>query len=174
MRVTRALQELPLVRAKFARGELSYSKVRAIPLESAEAAHRDRFLSCEWGEDGSLCIRGRLAPEDGALFLKAIEVGREAIREREEADSIVSQGGSAEPEPPCRVNGADALLEVAEGALAGDGGVRSAGERYQVVIHADVETLASGSEKPGYRVDEGPAICAESARRLACGSFPTR
>lgn len=48
---------------------------RAVSLESAEAAHRDRFLSCEWDEDGSLRIRGRLAPEDGALFLRAIEAG---------------------------------------------------------------------------------------------------
>ncbi len=57
---------------------------RAVSLESAEAAHRDRFLSCEWDEDGSLCIRGRLAPEDGVLFLKALDAGREAIRDRDE------------------------------------------------------------------------------------------
>jgi Domain of unknown function (DUF222) len=55
---------------------------RAVSLESAEAAHRDRFLSCEWEEDGGLRIRGRLAPEDGALLLKAIEAGRDAVRER--------------------------------------------------------------------------------------------
>jgi Domain of unknown function (DUF222)/HNH endonuclease len=70
---------------------------RAVSLESAEAAHRDRFLACEWEEDGSLRIRGRVGPEDGALFLKAIEAGRETIREREEAHNVASQGGSAEP-----------------------------------------------------------------------------
>jgi hypothetical protein len=209
VRVARALGELPLVRERFSRGELSYSKARAITriataetegelvemarfataaqlerlvrgyrravsLESAEAAHRDRFLSCEWDEDGSLCIRGRLAPEDGALFLQAIEAGREAIRNREEADSMLSQGGSAEPEPgsqthrPARVNDADALMEVAELSLAGASSPRPAAERHQVIVHADIEALAGDDAQAGCRLADGPPICAESARRLAC------
>jgi hypothetical protein len=208
VRVARALGDLPLVRKRFARGELSYSKVRAITriatpeiedelvemarfataaqlerlvrgyrrsvsLESAEAAHRDRFLSWEWEEDGSLCVRGRLAPEDGALFLKAIEAGRGAIHEREEADSTLSQGGSAEPESgsaksSLRVNGADALMEVAERSLAGTSSPRPAAERHQVVIHADAASLAGKADSAGCCIEDGPAICAESARRLAC------
>ena len=203
VRVARALGELPLVNEGFSRGELSYSKVRAISriatpeiegelvemaryataaqlerlvrgyrravtLESAEAAHRDRFLSCEWEEEGSLYVRGRLAPEDGALFLQALETGREAIREREEAHAVASQGGSAEPEPPRCVNDADALMEVAEGSLAGDSNPRPAGERHQVVVHAEAAALAGGAEEPGCRIEDGPAICAETARRLGC------
>ncbi|HBR27394.1 MAG TPA: HNH endonuclease [Rhizobiales bacterium] len=147
---------------------------RAVSLESAEAAHRDRFLSWEWDEDGSLCFRGRLAPEDGALFLQAVEVGRDAIREREEADSATSQGGSAEPEPgfmaqrPVPVNGADALLEVAERSLGSTSSPRPAGERHQVIVHADIEALAGEGERAGCGLKDGPPICAESARRLAC------
>ncbi len=195
VRVGRALGALPLVRERFRRGELSYSKVRAITriataqieaelvemarfasaaqlerlvrgyrravsLESAEAAHRERFLSWEWEEDGSLRIRGRLAPEDGALFLAAIEAGREAIGEREGT----SQGGSSEPRS---VSGADALGEVAEAALAGGGGVRSGGERRQVVVHADIEALG-GERRSGCGIEAGPAICAQTAQRLAC------
>ena len=130
VRVARALEGLSLVHERFGHGELSYSKVRAITriatpeieaelvemarfataaqlerlvrgyrravsVESAEAAHRDRFLSCEWEEDGSMRIRGLLAPEDGALFLKAIGAGRDAIREREEADSADAQGAGS-------------------------------------------------------------------------------
>lgn len=204
VRVARALRELPAVRERFSRGELSYSKVRAITriatpeieaelveiarfataaqlerlvrgyrravsLESAAAAYRDRFFCTEWDEDGSLCIRGRLTPEDGALFLKALEAGREAIRKdlaehREEA----TQGGSAEPGPPRRVNDADALIQVAEGALAGDRGVRSAGERHQVVVHVDAEALGSDEGEGRCRLDDGPAIPTETARRLSC------
>jgi hypothetical protein len=141
---------------------------RAVSLESAEAAYRDRFLACEWDEDGSICIRGRLAPEDGALFLKAIRAGRDAIGEREAADSAGSQGGSAEPQPSQRVNDADALMEIAEGALAGNSGPRPGGERHQVIVHADAEALAGAEEAAGCRIDDGPAICAETARRLAC------
>ena len=129
VRVARALEGLEQVRECFGRGELSYSKVRAITriatpqieaellemarwatasqlerlvrgyrravsVESAEAAHADRFLTTEWDEDGSLIIRGRLSPEDGALFVKAIEVAKEAIHEREVAHELCSQGGS--------------------------------------------------------------------------------
>ncbi len=204
VRVARALEDLRAVRECFSRGELSYSKVRAITriatpeiedelvemarfataaqlerlvrgyrrsvsLESAEAAHRDRFLSCAWDEDGSLMIRGRLAPEDGALFMQAIEAGREAIHEREEADPAPTQGGSAEPEP-VRVNNADALMEVADLSLAGGSSTptRPAGERHQVVVHAELDALAGDGAEPGCRLDDGPVICAESARRLAC------
>jgi Domain of unknown function (DUF222) len=191
VRVARSLGELPLVRERFGRGELSYSKVRAmtrvatpeieaelvemarfataaqldrivrgyrraVSLESAEAAHRNRFLACEWEEGGSLRIRGRLSPEDGALFLKSIESARDAIRRREEPDS------------PGRVNDADALMEVAENALAGDGDVRSAGERHQVVVHADASALASTGAQAGCGIEGGPPICAETTRRLAC------
>lgn len=147
---------------------------RAVSLESAEAAHRDRFLSCEWEENGSLYVRARLAPEDGALFLKAIETGREAIRNHEQACSIASQGGSAEPEPgsqahrPAAINGADALMEVAERSLASDSAPRPAGERHQVVVHADLEALAGDKAQPGCGLQDGPPICAESVRRLAC------
>ncbi len=189
VRVARALEDLPLVRERFSHGELSYSKVRAltriatpeieaelvemarfataaqldrlvrgyrraVSLESAEVAHRDRFLACEWDEDGSLCIRGRLAPEDGALILKAIGVGRDAIGEREAS--------------PKRVNDADALMEIAEGALAGNALPRPAGERRQVIVHADADALAGAEDAAGCRIDDGPAICAETARRLAC------
>jgi Domain of unknown function (DUF222) len=141
---------------------------RAISLESAEAAHRNRFLSCEWDEDGSLRICGRLAPEDGAFFLKAIEAGRDAIREREEAGSVDTQGGSAEPKPLQPVNDADALMEIAEGALASNFRPRPASERHQVIVHADAEALADAGEAAGCYIDGGPAICAETARRLAC------
>ncbi len=142
---------------------------RAVSAESAATAHRDRFFSHEWDEDGSLCIRGRLAPEDGALFLKALEAGREAIQERSGSrDEEDSQGGSAEPGPPRRINDADALMRVAESALAGDRGVRAGGERYQVVVHADAEALGGDGEQGFCRLGDGPAISAETARRLAC------
>ncbi len=130
---------------------------RAVSLESAEAAHRDRFLSCEWDEDGSLRVRGRLAPEDGALFLQAIEHGRGLIREREEEDRAASQGGSAGPEPPIRVNDADALMEVAERSLGAASDPRPAGERHQVVVHAEAGARG-GPEEPGGAIEDGPAI----------------
>ena len=210
VRVARALEDLQAVRECFGRGELSYSKVRAITriatpeieaelvemarwatasqlerlvrgyrravsLESAETAHAERFLTTEWDVDGSLLIRGRLSPEDGVLFVKAVEVAKQAIWEREVAHQVCAQGGSAEPEPPSggvrehpRVSRADALAELAERSLAGASSPRPAPERHQVVIHAEAQALAGGPEEPGCHLEDGPAICAESARRLAC------
>jgi hypothetical protein len=46
--------------------------------------------------------------------------------------------------------------------------VRNGGERHQVVLHADVEALAGNEESAACHLEEGPAICAETARRLAC------
>ena len=131
---------------------------RAVSRESAEALHRERFLSHYWDEDGCLCIRGRLSPEDGATFLKALEAGRAAIR----------QGGSAEPEPAQPVNNADALMLLADSGLANDPAVRPAGERYQVVVHVDAASLAGDDAEACCELDNGPPLSAETARRLSC------
>ena len=148
---------------------------RAVSLEDAEAAHRDRFLSLQWDEDGSLILRGRLAPEDGALLVKAVEAAQGEIEERERARQVCAQGGSAEPEPPSepreapRANRADALIELAERSLSGGASSpRPAPERNQVVIHAEAAALAGEGEQAGCGIEEGPPICAESARRIAC------
>jgi hypothetical protein len=50
-----------------------------------ELAH----LSVFWTDDGSLEIHGRLAPEDGALLLRALDAKRDELWR-----------GSAEPRPP--------------------------------------------------------------------------
>jgi hypothetical protein len=111
VRVARRLRELPSTRAAFARGVLSFAKVRALTrVASAEserellelagvltAAQLERtlrayrrvtaaeareqleaaFLSVLWNPDGSLELRGRLAAEDGALLLRALEAQRD-------------------------------------------------------------------------------------------------
>src|SRR5260221_14291432 len=91
---------------------------RAVSLESAEVAHRDRFLSCEWDEDGSLCIRGRLAPEDGALFLKTVEAGRGGVRRREKADSAGFPRGFPGTKPTPPVHNTPAPVAVGQRAPA--------------------------------------------------------
>jgi hypothetical protein len=192
VRVARRLPELPRVHAAFARGELSYAKVRALTrvadadceeellelarvmtaaqLERAVSAYRrvttaeandlqeDAHLTTFWDPDGSLVIRGRLAPEEGALFLRALEAAR---------DSLWQQGrerGSAEPRRGPR--SAEALAALADAALAAQGD-RTGGERYQVVVHVDADALASEGEA-GCALDDGPALAPETARRLAC------
>ncbi len=124
---------------------------RRVTTEEAAALQEAAYLDWYWDEDGSLVLRGRLAPEDGALVVQALEAAHAALKER----------GSAEP----RVTNADALAAMAELALSSSAG--SGGERHQVVVHVDESALA-GREAGGCELAEGPAIAPETARRLAC------
>jgi hypothetical protein len=199
VRVARRLPGLPLIHTAFSRGELSYAKVRALtrvatPESEAEllelaraltAAQLERtvrayrrvstkdarelqeaaHLSVFWNDDGSLEIHGRLAPEDGALLLRALDATRDSLWNRAR--------GSAEPRPARQASNAEALVAVAEAALASPDGNRPAGERYQVVVHADEAALAHDGEG-GCELDDGSALAAETARRLACDASVVR
>jgi hypothetical protein len=199
VRVARRLPELALIHAAFARGELSYAKVRALTrvataeneeellalasvftaaqLERAVRAYRrvttaearelqeGAYLGVFWEADGSLSIHGRLAPEDGALLLRALEAMR---------DTLWKEGrGSAEPRPARQASNAEALVAVAESALARPGESRPGGERYQVVVHADEGVLSRDGEG-GCELHDGSALAPETARRLACDASIVR
>ncbi len=203
VRVARRLGELQSIHAAFARGELSYAKVRALtrvaepaseeellPLafamtaaqleralrayrrvstEEARVVHEQEFLSWHWDDDGSLVVRGRLAPEDGVVLLQALAAARDRLRRDAEEEGR----GSAEPrEPESRPSNVDALVAVADSSLGAEG-ARSGGERYQVVVHVDEEALAA-EERGGVVLEAGPAVAAETARRLACDASVVR
>jgi hypothetical protein len=135
---------------------------------AAEAAenHEREFLSCFWDEDGWLSLRGRLAAEEGAVFLRALEAAREVLWERRRAEQR-----AAEPARPVaeamRPSNSEALMALAELALAQPDGDRSGGERYQVVVHVDAETLAADADGR-CALEDGQPLAPETARRLAC------
>src|SRR5207302_3935696 len=106
-------------------------------------------------EDGSLEIHGRLAPEDGALLMRALDAVRDARWERER--------GSAEPRVARQASKAEALVAVAEAALASPDAARPAGERYQVVVHVDAAVLSHDGEG-GCELEDGSALAPETAR----------
>jgi hypothetical protein len=238
VRVARRLTELPLAREAFSRGELSYSKVRALSriatprterelvetalhvsaaqlerlvrtyrgvvstqVEQANLSHNRRYVDWEWDEDGSLVVRARLAAEDGALLIKALEAARDDLHERgrpeeppsPEAESAPSpaasgrqpgtdgsaeppapqsttQRGQAQPQPSLTASNADALVSMAETLLAGGPSERPAGDRYQIVVHVERDDLVDDSSDGCCEVEDGPALPAETARRLACDS----
>jgi hypothetical protein len=199
-RVGEALAGLPLTREAFARGELSYSKVRVLTriadaeseaelLELAEALtasqlarvagafrrisreeaselQQREFFDYQWGDDGSLALRGRLAAEEGAVVLRALDAGREALWERRKVDAG-DEFVPAVGEVPARPSNAEALVAAADLALAHAGRERSCAERHQVVIHVDAATLADDCEGR-CELDDGHALAAETARRLSC------
>jgi hypothetical protein len=93
--------------------------------------------------------------------------------------------GSAEPPEPRAATNADALVAMAEVAVAGPGPgthpppthapstrpppgqERAGGERYELVIHVDAATLADGAVGTA-RIEDGSALAPETIRRLAC------
>ena len=132
--------------------------------EAQEAArqHRSRALHVYQDEDGTVRIRGRLAPEVGALLLKALAAAREALYQQR-------RGKEPEAEPPTmEQQQADALALVAETALHHGLDPGAPGERYQVVVHVDAVVLAD-PEAPGQSVlEDGARVPAGTSRRLAC------
>jgi len=140
-----------LTAAQLERAVRAYRRVSA---EQAEDQHALAYAGYTWEPDGSLVVRARLAPEDGALFVRALEAARDRLQERE----WDAEGGSAEPRRP---TSAEALVAVAELSLAAGATGRSGAERYQVVVHVDASEGTSALE-------DGPALAPETAERLAC------
>ena len=200
VRVARRLPELPLTHAAFARGELSYAKVRALtrvataeneqellewPARPHQPSWRDRArlparldgrgaraaggcLPQPLLEPGRVAeVHGRLAPEDGALLLRALEAQR---------DSLWRDGGrgSAEPRPARQASNAEALVALADAALAHTRArAAAAASATSVVVHADEAVLAHDGEG-GCELKDGSAVAPETARRLACDASLVR
>ncbi len=98
--------------------------------------HEGRRLST-WVDDtdGMVVIRGRLTPEVGAVVRRALEAAVDRQRSEEPA---AADGG---PETTFGQRQADALGLIAESALAAELDRGAAGDRYQVVLHVDADTL---------------------------------
>ena len=220
VRVARRLTELPGVRAAFARGELSYSKVRALTravqpgeeehllelalqttaaqLERVVRSYRRalatedparlaerRFATFYWDDDGSLVVNARLAPEEGALVMNALEAAQaEIVRERSRESFEAERRSVHEPAPSARATKADAFARVAEAALAGGAsGTRgSGGDTHQVVVHVDADALVAaekaagggspdgrgGTSRPRGELHSGPGLMPDTIRRICC------
>src|SRR5712692_618095 len=149
VRVARALGTLPRLAHALAHGELSYAKVRALTrvatpeteerllavgkagtAEHVERIvrgwrrverHAGRALHVYQDEDGMVVIRGRLAPEVGAVLVRALDAARETLyqRSREKAGDAMIEDVPAET-PTMAQQQADALALVAETALHRD------------------------------------------------------
>jgi hypothetical protein len=148
--------------------------VLARELTPEELEHGVRYLTCEHDVDGALVIRGRVPADEGALVMAALEAGRDQLR-----NSAARPDSGAEDTCPPRPSNPDALLLMADTLLASGPADRTGGERYQVVVHVDIDALsgeANGNDdgrQPGEqshlcRLEHGEALDPETARRLAC------
>jgi len=232
VRVSKALQSLPLIDHEFSSGAISYSKVRAMTRsatpeneaylldiarhgtaqhmeklvrqyqrverlnrkEQGQKQHAVRELSFYYDEAGMLVIKGRFAPEEGAMVVKAIEASIDSIQQesceqpatfpRKRGDGIsqstpdVSAETSVIEETTLTQKRADAVLRVAEHFLAThhDGACAlPGGDKYQVLIHINASAMRP-EQKHGLipelnmsaQLADGPPISSSTVRRLAC------
>ena len=132
--------------------------------EAQEAArhHTGRALHVYPDGDGSVRIKGRLAPEVGALLLKALEAARETLYQRRR-----EQTPDADP-PTMEQQQADALALLAETALHHGIDPGAPGERYQVVVHVDAAVLADADQAGQSVLEDGLRVPAGTSQRLAC------
>jgi hypothetical protein len=203
VRVARALESLPKISASMSRGEISYSKVRAMTrvamaetedywlsialhgtahhverlvqhfrraqeaeeLSREARQHAGRSLHYHFDDDGSLIGKARLPAEAGALLIKALEAGVEAISAPDV--SAETSDGNRDEAPSRPMRRADALGVLAESFLKHGAETLSGGERHQIVVHVDAETLRD-STAGRCEIEHGPALPAETVRRLGC------
>ena len=196
VRVARALGVLPLLSDAMQRGQISYSKVRALTrvatpanerrlldfalcapasyverlarawrrvdraTEAADDQRRQtrRHINTWVDDDGMVVIRGRLSPEVGAVVRRALEAASDRLR------TEVAAADAAETSTVQRQ--ADALGLVAESALAADLDRGTAGDRYQVVLHVEADTLQADAAAPASHVSaETPSHAVGSTGR---------
>jgi len=138
--------------------------------EARETArrHTSRALHVYQDEDGMVTLRGRLAPEVGALLLQALAAAREALYQRTLEKDVDAGPVDGAETPTMAQQQADALALLAETALHHGIDPGAPGERYQVVVHVDAEVLAD-PDQPGQSVlEDGARVSAETSQRLAC------
>jgi hypothetical protein len=144
---------------------------RKAELRDAAAQHKHRALHVYRTDDGAVIIRGRLAPEVGALLMKALDAARGAIYQRgriSDATPAAGEASSAANMPSMEQQQADALALLAEAALHNGFDPGAPGERYQVVVHVDAPVLADADHPGQSALDEGVRVSAETSQRLAC------
>ena len=216
VRVARGLRSLPRVRAEFAAGRLSYSKVRSIvrvatpeledhlvelgltltaaALDHVVGTYRRtaarnerpsgapvRATSWHWDDDGALVVRSRMAPEEGALWLTALEQMRrqlDGLDDQPDPAANDPAGSQSSPTSPTtdhsreqddlcgaddtvaayRCSRTDAMVAMAATALAAGPVDTSGSDRHEVVIHADFDQLV-GSPEPHRHDGEDHVEC---------------
>ena len=125
-------------------------------LDDVQEMLRQRSLTYAWDEDGSLVVKARLTPEQGAIWLQALHKVDDEL-ERDNADDYTARQ-------------ADAITHALEESLNGKPKASKMGDRYQVVVHVSAETFstdASDCSKPPY-IENGPILHPETVKRLAC------
>jgi hypothetical protein len=200
VRVAHRLRELPLVREAFARGELSYCKVRALvraatPKTEAGLVEIARHATGAQLEKLVRCYRSALAAtlgtaqqaqeqrylkwswnDDGSLRLEGRLPAAEGALVVNALGAFQTEPGEGDDfvESPAAACRADALVAMTRAAVSApsDGGAGS--DRCELVVHVDAATLGSDEVVERAALADGPALAPETVRRLGCDAAVVR
>lgn len=175
-----------LERARHASAEGVEQLVRRVKqnecLDNVQAMIRSRALSTRWDESGMLIVQGRLTPEQGEVFLKALSKATETMREKAVAEEAIRDEAAREQaatetdlhwdaeEDTYWAQRADALTHLMSDSLTGTS-THSPGDRHQLMVHVSAETLAGhadGNQNDAKNVPAETFFHPETLRRLAC------
>ncbi len=182
-----------LISDSMSKGEISYSKVRAVTrvatpdneedlleialggtagqVERIVRAWRRVDLEAEKEHANELQERAELSTftdDDGMVIIRGrlpAEVGAVFLKALEAASDVVYR---KDTERPLEHRQMEALKLISEAALKGELDPGNSADRYQVVVHVDEQVLED-PEKPGQSALEGGiGVSAETSRRIAC------
>jgi hypothetical protein len=167
-----------------------YERVEKLSRDDHSKAQTDsRKFSWHTDDDGMLVFKGRLAPEEGAVFVEAMDAVMHQMNEeafqRERAEKICEHSSEAidvsaetpntennkAPEEPYTFpqKRADALVRVAEHylATAKDGPVPlSGGDKTHVIVHINADSNTD-AHHPAAWIENGPVLSPATVKRLA-------
>jgi len=140
---------------------------RTVAAEETAQRHLHQQLDVWVDDDGMLVLRGRLSPEVGAVVQRALEAAAERLRQ-DSATADDAHAMAQEVTPSQRR--ADALGLLAESALSHDLDRGTAGDRYQVVLHVEGDSLRAEGEVGQAVLEDagGSYVSAETSQRRAC------
>ena len=146
-------------------------------LSREQQQQANRSLTYYFDHDGSLVLKARLPAESGALLLKALDVALQDVPwasptvDPDDAPSDVPAGTPPGkyllPKESIAARRADALGLIAESFVQHGVEALRGGDKHQIVVHVDAETLRD-SVAGRCELEHGPAMAAETVRRLAC------
>jgi hypothetical protein len=199
VRVAKVIRGLPVISEAMRRGELSYSKVRAVTrvatpeneaalvafAKAGTAAHVERLVRYVAQSDADLAARRDelqhesrhlelTTDEDGMVIVRGRltpEVGAVLRKALEAAAEKLYQDQAPDPQQDetASQRRADAIGVVAEAALASGLDTGNRGDRYQVVVHSYAPAGQGGGI--GASSIEGTGdVSAETSLRLSCDS----
>ena len=127
-------------------------------VEEALEIERSRYVHIWNTSDGWYGFEGRFPGHEGAVIAKALDRLADRTPDIMEEDD----DGHTPHDVALEVRRADALYQLATAKLSADQDI----DRGTVVVHADLDALVNKTK--GCEIENGPAIHAETALRLAC------